>query len=78
MLFLSLFKFLYFNSFPNNKILDKSKLKAFTDDELNVAEVMISVFHKIENTVGKGESAGYQHFLLFPQCFHKLFRVVKS
>ena len=26
-------------------------------------------FHKIENIVGKGEDAGYQHFLLFPQCF---------
>ena len=22
-----------------------------------------------ENIVGKGENAGYQHFLLFPQCF---------
>ena len=23
-----------------------------------------------ENTVGKGENAGNQHFLLFPQCFY--------
>ena len=23
-----------------------------------------------ENIVGKGENAGYQHFLLFPQCFY--------
>ena len=22
-----------------------------------------------ENIVGKGENTGYQHFLLFPQCF---------
>ena len=22
-----------------------------------------------ENIAGKGENAGYQHFLLFPQCF---------
>ena len=22
-----------------------------------------------ENILGKGENAGYQHFLLFPQCF---------
>ena len=22
-----------------------------------------------ENNVGKGENAGYQHFLLFPLCF---------
>ena len=24
---------------------------------------------RVENIVGKGEKAGYQHFLLFPQCF---------
>ena len=23
----------------------------------------------LKNTVGKGENAGHQHFLLFPQCF---------
>ena len=23
-----------------------------------------------ENIVGKGENAGNQHFLLYPQCFH--------
>ena len=26
----------------------------------------------IENIVGKGENAGYQHFPLFSQCFQKL------
>ena len=31
----------------------------------------ISVFDRVENIVGKGENAGYQHFLLFPQCFEK-------
>ena len=29
-------------------------------------------FHRIENIVGKGENAGYQHFLLFPKCSRKL------
>ena len=34
----------------------------------------IPIFHDplkkdLENTVGKGENAGNQHFLLFPQCF---------
>ena len=24
---------------------------------------------RVENIVGKGENAGFQHFLLFPQCF---------
>ena len=31
--------------------------------------MMVSVFDREENIVGKGENAGYQHFLLFPQCF---------
>ena len=26
---------------------------------------------EIENIIGKGENAGYQHLLLFPQCFIK-------
>ena len=33
--------------------------------------MIISVFDRVENIVEKGESAGYQHFLLFPQCFQK-------
>ena len=32
---------------------------------------MISVSDKEENIVGKGENAGDQDFLLFPQCFQK-------
>ena len=31
--------------------------------------MLISVCDRVENIVGKGENAGYQHFLLFPQCF---------
>ena len=27
------------------------------------------VLERVENVVEKGENAGYQHFLLFPQCF---------
>ena len=33
---------------------------------------MISDFNRVENIMGKGENAGYQHFLLFAQCFQKL------
>ena len=46
-------------------------LKAFADDKLNVAKITISLCDRVENTVGKEENAGYQHFLLFPQCFQK-------
>ena len=31
----------------------------------------ISVINRVENAVGKGENAGNQHFLFFPQCFPK-------
>ena len=30
---------------------------------------MIFVYDRVENILGKGENAGDQHFLLFPQCF---------
>ena len=33
--------------------------------------MMISYSDRVENFVGKGENAGYQHFLLFPQGFQK-------
>ena len=59
------------NSLPNDKIVDVTKLKSFADNKMNKAQKMISVFHRVENSVGKGENAGYQHFLLLPQCFQK-------
>ena len=58
-------------SSTNGRILDWSKLKAFADDEINVAEMMISLSDRVKDIVGKGENAGYQQFLLFPQCFKK-------
>ena len=48
-----------------------TKFKAFTDDRSNFAKMTISVYDRIENNVGKGENADYQHFLLFLQCFQK-------
>ena len=55
----------------NDKILDWSKLKAFTDNKINVTKILKFVLGRVENILGKGENAGYQHFLLFPQCFQK-------
>ena len=49
------------------------KFKAFADNKLNVTKFMISVYDSVENIVGKGENAGYQHFLLSPHCFQKAF-----
>ena len=39
---------------------------------LYVAQMMIYVFDRVENIVGIRENAGYQQFLLFPQCFLNL------
>ena len=50
-------------------MIDWSKLKAFADDKTNVAKMANFAFDRIENIAGKEENAGYQHFLLFPQCF---------
>ena len=53
--------------------MDWSALKAFADDKLKVTEKLKCVLGRVENIVGKGEYAGYQHFLFFPQCFQKAF-----
>ena len=58
--------------FSDDKNLTLSKLKALADDK-NVTQMIISVFDGEEKNVGKGENAGNQHFLLFPQCFEKGF-----
>ena len=60
-----------FKSLLNGKIVDWSKFKAFANGKLNVVRIMISVSDRVENIVGKGENAGSQHFLLFPQCSQK-------
>ena len=59
------------NPLPNDQILDMIKLKAFADDKLNVDKITNSLLDRVENTERKGENAGYQHFLHFPQCFPK-------
>ena len=52
---------------PRNQ---STNFKAKADDKLCVAEIMGFVFERAGNIVGKGENAGYRHFLLFLQCFH--------
>ena len=66
-----LYSYEVFNPFPNDKILDLTELKAFADNKLNVTKLMSSLYDRVENTVGKGENADYQHFLLFSQYFLK-------
>ena len=51
--------------------LDSSKLKDYADDNLKFDENGRKISRRVENTVGKGEIACYEQFLLFPQCFQK-------
>ena len=53
-------------------MLDSSKLKEFADNNLKFDENGRKLSKWVgENTLGKGEIARYEQFLLFPQCFQK-------
>ena len=69
--------FLFLHPLPLHKILHPSK--AHADHKRNGIQNLNFVLGRIENILGKGENAGYYHFLLF-QCFQKasFSRVVKS
>ena len=43
----------------------------FADDNFEFDEYGRKFFKRVENTVGKGEIARYEQFLLFPQCFQR-------
>ena len=53
------------------QILDSSKLKEFANDNFKFDENGSKLSKRVENTVGKGEIARYEQFLLFSQCFQK-------
>ena len=57
--------------FPKLQILNSSKPKEFADENFKFDENGRMSFKWVENTVGKGEIARYEQFLLFPQCFQK-------
>ena len=58
------------NPLPDD-ILDSSKLKEFADDKFKFDEIGRKLSKQVESTVGKGKTARYEQFLLFPQCFQK-------
>ena len=47
-----------------------TKVKAFADEKLTVAEMKISLNDRVDKT-GKKRCSTYQHSLLFPHCFPK-------
>ena len=54
------------NPLPNDKTLGPSNLKEFADDNFKFDENGREFSKPVENTVGKGEIARYEQFLLFP------------
>ena len=57
--------------FPIQQVLDSSKLKEFTDNNFKFDESSRYFSKRLENTVGKGEIARCEQFLLCPRCFQK-------
>ena len=58
--------------FHRRQILDSSKLKEFADDNFKLDESGKKFTKWLENTMGKGEIARYEQFLLFPQFFFQM------
>ena len=52
-------------------VLQTHKNQGLFGKGLNIAKMMIFLFDRAENTMGKEVNTGNQHFLLFPQCFPK-------
>ena len=46
-------------------------MREVAEDSFKFDENGRQFFKRVENTVGKGEIAHYEQFLLFPQCFRK-------
>ena len=58
-------------TFPKQQIFYSSKFKALADGNFKFDEYGRKFSKQVENTVGKGEIAWYEQFLLLPLCFQK-------
>ena len=63
---------------PKRQILDSSKLKQFADDNIKFDEIGRKLSKQVKNTVGKGEIARYEQFLLFSQFFKRLVGLLQT
>ena len=62
---------LFIQPITRRQLLVSSKQKEFADDKFKFDANGRKLSKRVENTVGKGEIAPYEQFLLFPQCFQK-------
>ena len=61
------------NYLPYDKFLDRSKLKAFADDNFNQVKMMIYSLDREENIVGKEEKCWFPAFFFFSHDVFKSF-----
>ena len=47
-------------------------MKVFADDKIDAIQKLMFCVGGEEKIVEKGENGGYQHFLLFLECFQEL------
>ena len=71
-LHLQILFFLTVQPITRRQILDSSTLTEFADDNFKFDENGRKLSKWVENTVGKGQIARYEQFVLFPQCFQRL------
>ena len=64
--------YMLFNPFRHDQIFYQTKLKAFADDIWNVTKMIISVFDRVKNIVGKGEVACTSNFSFSHNVFKRL------
>ena len=58
--------------FPKRQILDSTKLKEIADDNFKFVDNARKPYKEVENTMGKGEIARYEQFLILPQYFQEI------
>ena len=57
---------------PRQQILDSSRLKGYADNNFKFDKNGRRLSKWVENTMGKGETAHYEQFLLFHSVFKRL------
>ena len=60
-----------FNPLPDDKFYTGPNWNSLQTTILDLVKILESFSKWVENTVGEGEIARYEQFLLFPQCFQK-------
>ena len=63
---------LLFLTLPQTKSLHFCQLEEFPDNSFELDENGRKFSKSVKNTLGKGEIARYEQFLLFPHCFQKI------